>query len=472
MEQILTRRCFTFSFAFPRKVREVASALAFLHGGPGLVHCDLKPENLMLSSRNPSDAVIKLIDFGCAVVIGDNDDAEESSEEISLSLGRTIAYCPPELLSRRQTECAPSMDMWALGVIIFIMLTGMHPFDLTGKATDEEVSEAIISGKNPPLRDSPITAHLSDSAIDLIGRLMQYDPRKRLTADQMLDHPWTRGETASQEVMLDSDKKLSLYRMYKSGIAEKVFQNIISWSDEHDSDDVSRRTSLIERSFRSFDPQRKGYLTRKDLQVFVPKPSPSSSLTVVEADDKDSSRLSLSGFSELLAENMKNLYFPKGSVIYREGEQGNSMYFINSGTISVETLGSVVKRGPGDFFGEGALLNPTKKRSATIKCDTPVHAMEISREYFEKYLAKSDSGLLLTLREKDNIRKRNRSKMIIRSQPNLIKRTYSKDEVIFERGDSGNFSLFLVESGNVNITENGKHVFTATPSNLFGEHSK
>ena len=115
-------------------------------------------------------------------------------------------------------------------------------------------------------------------------------------------------------------------------------------------------------------------------------------------------------------------------------------------------------------------MNPNKKRSATIRCNTPVHAMEISREYFEKYLAKSDSGLLLTLREKDKIRKRNRTKMILRSQGNLIPRKYTPGELIFEKGDSGN-SLFLVESGNVNITENGKHVFTATPSNVFGEYS-
>ena len=97
--------------------------------------------------------------------------------------------------------------------------------------------------------------------------------------------------------------------------------------------------------------------------------------------------------------------------------------------------------------------------------------MEISREYFEKYLAKSDSGLLLTLREKDKIRKRNRSKMILRSQGNLQKRHYKAGEVIFEKGENGN-SLFLVDSGNVNITEDGQHVFTATPTNVFGESSK
>jgi serine/threonine protein kinase len=319
----------------------------------------LKPENLLLSSRNPSDAVIKLIDFGCAVVIGDDDEVEDNGDTISAT-GRTLAYCPPEVLNHRLATLDPSVDMWALGVIIYIMLTGMHPFDLTGKGTDEEVADAIVNGKSPPIRNSAITAHLSDSAVDLIDRLMQADPRKRLTADQMLEHPWTRGVTASQEIMVGSDKKLSLYRMYKSGIAEKVFQNIITWSDDHDSDDVSRRTSLIERSFRAFDPQRKGYLTRKDLQVVVPKQPPSSKSVVIERDDKDSSRLSLSDFSDLLAENMKNRYFPKGSIIYNEGDQGNSMYVINSGTISVETHGSVVKRGPGDFFGEGAVRSITR----------------------------------------------------------------------------------------------------------------
>lgn len=67
------------------------------------------------------------------------------------------------------------------------------------------------------------------------------------------------------------------------------------------------------------------------------------------------------------------------------GDTGNHMYFISSGTIEVSTKdGSRVERGAGDFFGEGALLHPKKVRSATIKCKTPVHALEISREYFEK----------------------------------------------------------------------------------------
>lgn len=166
--------------------------------------------------------------------------------------------------------------------------------------SNRPVAQQIVHGKPPPLLNSPITAHLSASAIDLIDRLMQRAPNKRLTADQMLDHPWTRGITAKRDKMADSDKKLSMYRVFKSGIAEKVFKNVISWSDDQGNDDVSRRTSLIERSFRSFDSSEKGYLTRKDLQSVGPK------TLIAEADDQDSSRLSLSGFSDLLAENMQN----------------------------------------------------------------------------------------------------------------------------------------------------------------------
>jgi Protein kinase domain len=116
-----------------RLVREVASALAFLHGGtPGLIHGDLKPENLMLSSRNPSDAVIKLIDFGCAVIMNDSDwllDSESATSTAAVTTtsaaaaatpappllhGRTLAYSPPEILNQKLDKLDPSVDMWAL----------------------------------------------------------------------------------------------------------------------------------------------------------------------------------------------------------------------------------------------------------------------------------------------------------------------------------------------------------------------
>jgi serine/threonine protein kinase len=442
-----------------RLIREIASALTFLHG-IGIVHGDLKPENLMLSTKNSSDAVIQLVDFGCAQVTHAGDWVTLPPPK---TLGNTPAYCPPEVFRRKRRVMDPSMDMWALGIILYIMLTGVHPFDLQGNSSDKEIEQRVVRQQQPPLRNSPITEHLSSSALDLISKLIEWNPNKRITALQMLEHPWVRGETASQEKMEGSDKKLSKYRVFKSRLEAQVFGEFVHWADEHDH--ISKRTSLLERSFRKFDPEHKGYITATDLKdLNNPKVETSNS-------DEDGSRLSMAGFSELLGENMKNRYFPKGHIIYREGEGGNHMYFINSGTIEVSTKdGSLAKRSQGDFFGEGALLHPRKIRSATIRCITPVHAIEISREYFEKYLATSQESTYLTLKEKDLTRKRNRAKSILRLQNNMKDLTIKKGDYVFEIGTEGG-ELFILEEGKVDVVVEDHIVFSLSPGDMCGEHS-
>ncbi|CAB9525992.1 MAP kinase-activated protein kinase 2 (Fragment) [Seminavis robusta] len=449
-----------------RLIREVASSLYFIHG-LNLTHGDLKPENLMLSSKNPSDAVIKLVDFGCAHIHeqDSNKQGVGSGEQGGIA-GKTLAYCPPEALREGpygRYVMRPSMDLWSLGIILYIMLTGMHPFDIRGQATDEEVAKAIVSGVPPPLRDSPITAHLSASAVDLIERLMDPNPKTRMDALSLLQHPWVKGETALTDKMRLAGKKLSIYHGYKSGIQRTVFENLVTGSDN--LDDSSSRKSLVEKSFRWFDSEEKGHIDLYDLQ------SVHNGVSLKGFSETDAAPLSLSAFSELLSDHMQNRYFPKGHVVYREGDVGNKMYFISSGNITVSTkTGFTVQRGSGDFFGEGALLSPKKIRSATIHCNTPVHAMEVSREYFDKYLAKSDSALYLFLREKDIIRKKNRAKMILRLQKTLNEREFQFGETLFEFGDTTD-SMFLMEKGEFDILVGDQKVFSAQPGNLCGENS-
>jgi CRP-like cAMP-binding protein len=247
--------------------------------------------------------------------------------------------------------------------------------------------------------------------------------------------------------MANSDKKLRSFARYRTKIGAKMFAGIVEGGQQEDG--VEHRTSLIERAFRDLDPDNKGYVTTDDVIRATGEGSAS--------DDGGKHQLSLSAFSDLLAESMKNRYFDRGEVIYREGDIGNHMYYIDSGTVSVETsTGSIATRKRGDFFGEGALLHPQKIRSATIRCKTPVHAMEISREYFEKYMKDSDEKLFLELTEKDKIRKRNRSKMILRTQQNLIKRKFRKGQMLFKKGQRGE-SIFLVEQGKVS------HVIVRNP---------
>ena len=111
-----------------RLVKEVADALAFLHG-IGIVHGDLKPENLLLSTTRTEDSTIKLVDFGCALIRSDDGKSIISRSSSAM----TPAYCPPEVLENEKDPITPQMDIWGLGIILYIMLTGLHPFDLDGE---------------------------------------------------------------------------------------------------------------------------------------------------------------------------------------------------------------------------------------------------------------------------------------------------------------------------------------------------
>lgn len=94
-----------------------------------------------------------------------------------------------------------------------------------------------------------------------------------------------------------------------------------------------------------------GFITAKDLKKLTgSSASPDDSGT-------ENASLSLSAFSNLLAENLKDQYFPKGRVLYKEGEIGNSMLFINSGKLEVNTKdGYKVEVHAGNFVGEGYVL--------------------------------------------------------------------------------------------------------------------
>lgn len=443
-----------------RLVREVASALSFLHG-IGIVHGDLKPENLMLSTKRKQDSSVKLVDFGCAsdvnAVGGNHGDRTRRGNN-------TPAYSPPETLANLSDPVTPAMDIWSLGIILYIMLTGLHPFDLNANATDKEIEIQILSKQAPPLRKSPITAHLSHSAIDVIEKCIQWNPQERISALELLEHPWVRGETASHDKMQNASKKLSMYRKFKSKVEAKVFAEFFSYGDES-SESISKKSSLIERAFHSLDSRNSGFLTSHDLMLS----NDSNAKKVDLKTNEDGESLSLSDFSNLLGQNMKNRYFPRGHTVYSEGDIGNHMYFINSGIIEVVTKdGSVSRRHHGDLFGEGALLHPQKIRSATIHCLTPVHAIEISREYFEKYLA--SSGVALDLKEKDRTRKRNRAKTILQLQQNLKSLTVNENDVIFAVGEEAD-AMYIVEAGNVEVMVDDKRVFTVKPGDIFGEHS-
>lgn len=162
-------------------VKQVADALAFLHKHD-IVHKDIKPENILLTrghSTSYEGNVVKLIDFGSS--------GSEYDETGTLDIG-TSAYWPPEYYFDGRSS--KEADLWALGCILYIMLSGAHPFDLDGKGSEDEVATRICQGKYT--FEGSHWDQISEPAKHLITQLLNSDPNKRYTSQQVLQHPWIK----------------------------------------------------------------------------------------------------------------------------------------------------------------------------------------------------------------------------------------------------------------------------------------
>ena len=312
----------------------------------------------MLSNIERGEGCIQLVDFGCAEVEGEDDDDDDHDIIHHLSNGGrrgkggggdgtegtkknvggggfTPAYSSPEAFEHRESPPLPPADMWALGVIVYIMLTGVHPFDIHGRATDEDI-EADVRNVNAPLplgSKHPFTRHLSPSAIDLIKRLMERDPKKRLSAFEMLHHPWVTGETASTDIMAGSDKRLNRFRKFKTRLQTQFFADAVGWSDEAIqtkdllADETRRRTSLIERSFQAIDGSElmETKLLTNNAGVLASEVVVDHSSSGDYDNDGEGGEMTMSDYHDLLSENMKQRFFSKGHIVYEEDDEGDHM---------------------------------------------------------------------------------------------------------------------------------------------------
>ncbi|KAG8449601.1 hypothetical protein GDO86_016300 [Hymenochirus boettgeri] len=152
-------------------VTQILVALRHLHF-KNIVHCDLKPENVLLASADPFPQV-KLCDFGFARIIGE--------KSFRRSVVGTPAYLAPEVLRNRGYN--RSLDMWSVGVIIYVSLSGTFPFNEDEDIHDQIQNAAFMYPPNP-------WKETSSDAIDLINNLLQVKMRKRYSVDKTLNHPW------------------------------------------------------------------------------------------------------------------------------------------------------------------------------------------------------------------------------------------------------------------------------------------
>lgn len=185
---------------------QVAKALEYLHEERGVVHRDIKPENILFSPipvvpskqpkpKQPGDedkvdegefipgvggggiGQIKIADFGLSKIVWDNQ---------TMTPCGTVGYTAPEIV--KDERYSKSVDMWALGCVLYTLLCGFPPFY---DESIEILTEKVAKGQYTFL--SPWWDDISKSAQDLISHLLTVDPEKRFTITEFLAHPWIRG---------------------------------------------------------------------------------------------------------------------------------------------------------------------------------------------------------------------------------------------------------------------------------------
>ncbi|XP_029566808.1 myosin light chain kinase, smooth muscle isoform X3 [Salmo trutta] len=171
---------------------QIVDGVHYIHK-QGIVHLDLKPENIMCVNKTGS--TIKLIDFGLARRL-------ESSGTLKVLFG-TPEFVAPEVINYEAISYPT--DMWSIGVICYILVSGLSPF--MGDNDNETLSN--VTSATWDFEDDAFD-EISDHAKDFITNLLKKDMRARLTCDQCYEHPWLKQDTGKMEA-----KKLSKERMKK-----------------------------------------------------------------------------------------------------------------------------------------------------------------------------------------------------------------------------------------------------------------
>eukprot|EP00484_Ammonia_sp_Unknown_P016814 CAMPEP_0197040688 /NCGR_PEP_ID=MMETSP1384-20130603/17333_1 /TAXON_ID=29189 /ORGANISM="Ammonia sp." /LENGTH=559 /DNA_ID=CAMNT_0042471489 /DNA_START=61 /DNA_END=1740 /DNA_ORIENTATION=+ len=193
-------------------IRMVLEALFYMHEYHRVVHCDLKPDNILFVDKSEKSP-IKMIDFGMSKVLPRLRSLRE--------LCGTPYYTAPEII---KGDYAHGCDMWSVGVIMFVMLFGFPPFYVDpakyyGQREAQAIYRLIQKGFDPKVKRGygpwfPKKMPASEEARDLMARLIESDTSKRLTAKEALQHPWILHSGKSQK---EIEKELKAAPMSPTG---------------------------------------------------------------------------------------------------------------------------------------------------------------------------------------------------------------------------------------------------------------
>jgi len=175
----------------------VVSGINFCHS-QGVVHRDMKPENLMCSTKEYSDlSDVKITDFGLAIVLKEG--------EYATGVDGTREYLAPEIIAH--SPYGPAVDMWSIGCIAYTLLCGYHPFsanETTPLYTQIATGDWGFYGND--------WKDIGDTPKDFVSQLLVVDPTQRMTAKQALLHPFlVESRKATSQCLRSSSQRLRHY---------------------------------------------------------------------------------------------------------------------------------------------------------------------------------------------------------------------------------------------------------------------
>jgi len=170
-------------------VRQILEGVKYLHS-LSIAHRDLKPTNLLLKSSEDSE--IKIADFGLSKILG--------PDSMMQTACGTPIYVAPEVLKGEGYD--KEVDLWSVGVIMYILLCGFPPFFDDGENMGQLFEQIMAGDFDFP---DPYWTDIDESAKDLIEHLLRVEPSKRYTADQALAHEWLK--TSDKQTTLPGFKE-------------------------------------------------------------------------------------------------------------------------------------------------------------------------------------------------------------------------------------------------------------------------
>lgn len=214
----------------------------------GVMHRDLKPENFLFVNQQ-EDSLLKTIDFGLSVFFMPGD--------TFIDVVGSPYYVAPEVLKKRY---GPEADVWSAGVILYILLSGVPPF---WAESEQGIFEQVLRGDLDFVSD-PWPA-ISESAKDLVRKMLVRDPKRRMTAHQVLCHPWVQVDGVAPDKPLDSAVLSRLKQFSAMNKLKKMALIVIAESLSEEE------LAGLKEMFKMIDTDNSGQITFEELKVGLKK---------------------------------------------------------------------------------------------------------------------------------------------------------------------------------------------------------